>query len=129
MAAESHVDNSIIDPERFINTNILGTLNILQASLDFFKNKKSENDFCLHHVSTDEVYGSLEKYEKSFTEYSQYKPNSPYSASKAGSDHLVRAWLRTYGSDSHASLNFWVVRVVLSDSGTAAEPSETRWSN
>ena len=96
MAAESHVDNSIIDPERFISTNILGTLNILQASLEFFKSKKSENNFCLHHVSTDEVYGSLQKDEQSFTEYSRYKPNSPYSASKAGSDHLVRAWQETY---------------------------------
>ena len=97
MAAESHVDNSILNPENFITTNILGTFNILQASLEFFKGKNSENNFCFHHISTDEVYGSLEKNENAFTENSKYKPNSPYSASKAGSDHLVRAWQKTYG--------------------------------
>lgn len=97
MAAESHVDNSILNPENFITTNILGTFNILQTSLEFFKGKNSENNFCFHHISTDEVYGSLEKNENAFTEHSKYKPNSPYSASKAGSDHLVRAWQKTYG--------------------------------
>jgi dTDP-glucose 4,6-dehydratase len=97
MAAESHVDNSILNPDNFITTNIIGTYNILQASLEFFKSKNSENNFCFHHVSTDEVYGSLEKNEKAFIEDSKYKPNSPYSASKAGSDHLVRAWQKTYG--------------------------------
>tara|TARA_B110000503_G_C7136365_1_gene408998 strand:+ start:529 stop:1530 length:1002 start_codon:yes stop_codon:yes gene_type:complete len=96
MAAESHVDNSILNPDNFITTNIIGTYNILQASLEFFKSKNSENNFCFHHVSTDEVYGSLEKNENAFIEDSKYKPNSPYSASKAGSDHLVRAWQKTY---------------------------------
>lgn len=96
MAAESHVDNSIRNPDDFITTNIMGTYNVLQASLEFFKSKNSTKNFCLHHVSTDEVFGSLKKNEKSFTEESKYKPNSPYSASKAGSDHLVRAWSHTY---------------------------------
>ena len=97
MAAESHVDHSILKPDQFITTNILGTFNVLQASLEFFNSKYVENNFCFHHISTDEVYGSLEKNENPFTENSKYKPNSPYSASKAGSDHLVRAWQETYG--------------------------------
>ena len=97
MAAESHVDKSIQNPDNFITTNIIGTYNILQASLDFFKSQYSTNFFCFHHVSTDEVFGSLKKDEKSFTETSKYNPNSPYSASKAGGDHLVKAWSKTYG--------------------------------
>ena len=95
-AAESHVDNSIQNPINFINTNILGTYNLLQASLDFYESKKATENFCFHHVSTDEVYGSLKKGDDPFTEKSKYRPNSPYSASKAGSDHLVRAWQKTY---------------------------------
>ena len=96
MAAESHVDNSIKNPEDFIRTNIMGTHNILQASLEFWNSKNVTNNFCFHHVSTDEVFGSLKKNQKSFTEESNYRPNSPYSASKAASDHLVRAWNNTY---------------------------------
>ena len=96
MAAESHVDNSIQNPGDFISTNIIGTYNILQASLEFWNSKNSTNNFCFHHVSTDEVFGSLKKNQKPFTEESKYRPNSPYSASKAASDHLVRAWNNTY---------------------------------
>ncbi len=97
MAAESHVDNSIVKPKTFLNTNIIGTYNILQASLNFWNGKKNEDNFCFHHISTDEVFGSLEYNDKPFNEASKYKPNSPYSASKASSDHLVRAWHKTYG--------------------------------
>ena len=95
LAAESHVDRSIEDPACFINTNILGTFNILQSI------KISQNvlppDFTLVHVSTDEVFGSLSFTDDPFTENSSYQPNSPYSASKASSDLLVRAWHETYG--------------------------------
>jgi len=96
MAAESHVDNSIQNPQDFISTNIMGTYNILQASLEFWNSKNVTDNFCFHHVSTDEVFGSLKKNQKPFTEDSKYRPNSPYSASKAASDHLVRAWNNTY---------------------------------
>jgi dTDP-glucose 4,6-dehydratase len=90
-AAESHVDRSIKRPESFINTNIVGTFNLLEAA------RAHDDKFVLfHHVSTDEVYGSLGK-EGLFTETTSYRPNSPYSASKAGSDHLVRAYHATYG--------------------------------
>tara|TARA_Y100001935_G_C17304814_1_gene511582 strand:+ start:776 stop:1813 length:1038 start_codon:yes stop_codon:yes gene_type:complete len=92
-AAESHVDRSINNPEGFLQTNIFGTFNLLNASLKFQKHKKS---FHFHHVSTDEVFGSLSLNCDSFNENSQYKPNSPYSASKAASDHLVRAWQETF---------------------------------
>ena len=92
-AAESHVDRSIEGPEEFLNTNILGTFNLLQASL---KQYKLTNNFLFLHVSTDEVYGSLEIEEPSFTEKNQYLPNSPYSASKASSDMLVRSWHHTF---------------------------------
>ena len=95
-AAESHVDNSIKNPLSFMTTNVLGTYNVLQASLEFYNSKNAEKNFCFHHISTDEVYGSLNKEDKSFTEKSKYKPNSPYAASKASSDHLVRAWQKTY---------------------------------
>ncbi len=95
-AAQSHVDKSIQNPDNCITTNILGTYNILQAALDFFKSKNVTENFCFHHISTDEVYGSLNIIEPPFTEKSRYNPNSPYSASKAGSDHLVRAWQKTY---------------------------------
>tara|TARA_Y100000591_G_scaffold234287_1_gene205100 strand:+ start:4538 stop:5581 length:1044 start_codon:yes stop_codon:yes gene_type:complete len=92
-AAESHVDRSIDGPIDFINTNIIGTFNLLQASrVQYNKNK---NNFRFIHVSTDEVYGDLGQYGY-FDEESLYKPNSPYSASKAASDHLVRSWGRTY---------------------------------
>tara|TARA_B100001113_G_C21105492_1_gene620690 strand:+ start:38 stop:1087 length:1050 start_codon:yes stop_codon:yes gene_type:complete len=93
-AAETHVDRSIDDPDKFITTNVLGTLNLLKVSLKYFK---TEKDFKFIHVSTDEVYGSLDLKSKPFTELSAYQPNSPYSASKASSDHLVRAWFETYG--------------------------------
>jgi dTDP-glucose 4,6-dehydratase len=96
LAAESHVDNSISNPSVFANTNVIGTLNLLNAVKDFW----DENTYDKHrfyHVSTDEVYGSLEKDEEAFTEKSPYNPHSPYSASKAASDHFVRAYHDTYG--------------------------------
>jgi dTDP-glucose 4,6-dehydratase len=93
-AAESHVDRSIEGPSEFINTNILGTFNLLQCAL---KHHESQNDFIFMHVSTDEVYGSLNLQDPPFSEGNQYMPNSPYSASKASSDHLVRAWYHTFG--------------------------------
>ena len=106
LAAESHVDRSIDGPAEFIETNILGTYNLLEASRQYWQNLEGEKkaDFRFHHISTDEVYGDLphpnetpsaEKY--LFTERTAYAPSSPYSASKASSDHLVRAWQRTYG--------------------------------
>ena len=88
-AAETHVDRSIDGPREFINTNILGTFNLLQASIAH--SKTNDNNFKFIHISTDEVYGDLGK-EGYFDEESPYKPNSPYSASKAASDHLVRSW-------------------------------------
>ena len=94
-AAESHVDRSIDAPDVFIDTNILGTLNLLKISQRYHSIK--HNSFKFIHVSTDEVYGSLSSNEEAFKETSQYKPNSPYSASKASSDHLVRSWNKTYG--------------------------------
>lgn len=98
-AAESHVDRSICGPEQFIQSNILGTYNLLQTALDYWTNlpasKKSEFKFI--HISTDEVYGSLSPSTPAFVETDPYQPNSPYSASKAASDHLVRAWRETYG--------------------------------
>lgn len=98
-AAESHVDNSIISPQNFIQTNIVGTYNLLDCALKYWKKlegDKKEN-FRFLHVSTDEVFGSLELNDPKFDENSNYRPNSPYSASKAASDHLVRAWYETYG--------------------------------
>ena len=98
-AAESHVDRSIHGPEDFIQTNIVGTFRLLEASRDYWS-KLKENEkqqFRFLHVSTDEVYGSLAKDEMPFTETHRYEPNSPYSASKAASDHLVRAYHHTYG--------------------------------
>jgi dTDP-glucose 4,6-dehydratase len=98
-AAESHVDNSIAAPENFIQTNIVGTFNLLNCTLDHFKNLDAEkkSQFRFLHISTDEVYGSLSLTDPKFTEENPYRPNSPYSASKAASDHLVRAWFETYG--------------------------------
>ena len=93
-AAESHVDRSIDGPSSFIQTNIIGTLNLLEHARLYFSKTKNKN-FRFLHVSTDEVYGSLDD-EGKFVESTPYDPSSPYSASKAGSDHLVRAWNRTY---------------------------------
>jgi dTDP-glucose 4,6-dehydratase len=99
LAAESHVDRSIDGPAAFIETNIVGTYTLLEASRAYWNSldvdRKSK--FRFHHISTDEVYGDLEGPEELFTETTPYSPSSPYSASKASSDHLVRAWLRTYG--------------------------------
>ena len=94
-AAESHVDRSIDGPAEFVQTNIVGTLNLLEQSREYL-NKEKKLDFKFLHVSTDEVYGTLGDYGK-FLESTPYDPSSPYSASKAGSDHLARAWHRTYG--------------------------------
>jgi len=94
-AAESHVDRSIDGPAEFIETNVVGTLTLLEEARNFVENG-SNDDFRFIHVSTDEVYGSLGQ-EGKFTEQTAYDPSSPYSASKAGSDHLARAWHRTYG--------------------------------
>ncbi|MDC3248580.1 dTDP-glucose 4,6-dehydratase [Gammaproteobacteria bacterium] len=99
LAAESHVDRSIDGPVDFINTNIMGTFNLLQAARKYFDglNEFDKKQFRFHHISTDEVYGDLEDTNDLFTEQTSYSPSSPYSASKAASDHLVRAWGRTYG--------------------------------
>ena len=94
-AAESHVDRSIDGPINFIQTNIVGTLSMLESARKFIQNSKNKH-FRFIHISTDEVYGSLGKTGK-FTENTSYDPSSPYSASKASSDHIVRAWNRTYG--------------------------------
>ncbi|KAF1082769.1 MAG: dTDP-glucose 4,6-dehydratase [Candidatus Rifleibacterium amylolyticum] len=94
LAAESHVDRSIDGPATFIQTNIIGTYTLLEAARAQLREKP---DFRFHHVSTDEVYGDLELDDSLFTEETPYDPSSPYSASKASSDHLVRAWQRTYG--------------------------------
>lgn len=99
LAAESHVDRSITGPAAFIETNIIGTYQLLEAARHYWnqldQNKKQA--FRFHHISTDEVYGDLEGTEDLFLETTPYAPSSPYSASKASSDHLVRAWYRTYG--------------------------------
>jgi dTDP-glucose 4,6-dehydratase len=94
-AAESHVDRSIDSYSDFVNTNILGTINLLNISLDYWNNNKNDN-FKFIHISTDEVYGSLGN-EGSFSEESTYSPSSPYSASKASSDHFVNSWNKTFG--------------------------------
>lgn len=98
-AAESHVDRSIHGPGEFIQTNIVGTFNLLEAVRSYYENLSSEakNKFRFLHVSTDEVYGTLDKTDPPFSETNPYEPNSPYAASKAASDHLVRAWFHTYG--------------------------------
>ncbi len=98
-AAESHVDRSISGPQAFIETNIVGTFHLLQASLQYWNELSSEDkkDFRFLHVSTDEVYGSLEEQDPPFSELTAYAPNSPYSASKASSDHLVRSYFHTFG--------------------------------
>lgn len=98
LAAESHVDRSIDGPADFIETNIIGTFNMLEAALDYWRARGKPEAFRFHHVSTDEVYGSLPSNpSEQFTEETPYDPRSPYSASKASSDHLVRAWCETYG--------------------------------
>ncbi len=94
LAAESHVDRSIVSADYFVQTNVIGTQRILETSLERWEENLG---FRFLHVSTDEVYGSLKAGEAPFTESSPYAPNSPYAASKAGGDHLVRAWHRTYG--------------------------------
>ena len=98
-AAESHVDRSIHSPEDFIQTNIVGTFRLLEAVRAYWKTLEgaAQQDFRFLHVSTDEVYGSLDKDEPAFAETRRYEPNSPYSASKAASDHLVRSYHHTYG--------------------------------
>ena len=105
LAAESHVDRSITGPAEFIQTNIVGTYNLLEAAREYWNGLESnaKHKFRFHHISTDEVYGDLPHPDEQegelplFTEETSYAPSSPYSASKASSDHLVRAWLRTYG--------------------------------
>lgn len=99
LAAESHVDRSIDGPAEFIQTNVVGTAVLLEAARSYWNSLKGErrDAFRFHHISTDEVYGDLEGTEDLFTEHTPYAPSSPYSASKASSDHLVRAWQRTYG--------------------------------
>ena len=98
-AAESHVDRSIHSPSAFIQTNIIGTFNLLEAVRDHWSSSPTDEQtaFRFLHVSTDEVYGSLSADDAPFSETNRYEPNSPYSASKAASDHLVRAWHHTYG--------------------------------
>lgn len=99
LAAESHVDRSITGPAAFIETNIIGTYTLLEAARQYWSQLDTAQQaaFRFHHISTDEVYGDLEGPEDLFTETTPYQPSSPYSASKASSDHLVRAWQRTYG--------------------------------
>ena len=98
-AAESHVDRSISGPAEFIETNLIGTFTLLEAARKFWLEEKklAQNECRFHHISTDEVYGTLQADDPAFTETTAYAPNSPYSASKAGSDHLIRAWYHTYG--------------------------------
>ncbi|MDX8403101.1 MAG: dTDP-glucose 4,6-dehydratase [Mariprofundaceae bacterium] len=98
-AAESHVDNSISGPEIFVKTNVMGTFTLLDAARNYWQKEKGwgEKNCRFHHISTDEVYGTLKVDDPAFTEATAYAPNSPYSASKAGSDHLVRAYFHTYG--------------------------------
>ncbi len=99
LAAESHVDKSISGPDDFILTNIIGTFTLLEQTRIYWENlnDKKRESFKFHHISTDEVYGDLEKSNEKFKENTPYNPSSPYSSSKASSDHLVRAWGRTFG--------------------------------
>ncbi|HCI6117143.1 dTDP-glucose 4,6-dehydratase [Klebsiella quasipneumoniae subsp. similipneumoniae] len=99
LAAESHVDRSIDGPAAFIQTNVIGTFTLLEAARHYWSGlvEEQKQAFRFHHISTDEVYGDLHGTDDLFTEETPYAPSSPYSASKAGSDHLVRAWNRTYG--------------------------------
>jgi len=99
LAAESHVDRSILGPAAFVSTNVEGTMVLLECAREYWKNlpEARRNAFRFHHISTDEVFGSLSPADPAFSETTPYAPNSPYSASKAASDHLVRAWHHTYG--------------------------------
>lgn len=99
LAAESHVDRSIDGPSAFIETNIIGTYTLLEVTRSYLKmvDTRKRSGFRFHHISTDEVYGDLDAPGDFFTETTAYAPSLPYSASKASSDHLVRAWRRTYG--------------------------------
>jgi dTDP-glucose 4,6-dehydratase len=111
LAAESHVDRSIDGPDEFIRTNVVGTYRLLNATLGYWKelDQQARHGFRFHHISTDEVFGDLPLDEGVFTEESGYAPSSPYSASKAASDHFVRAWHHTYGLPvvlSNCSNNF-----------------------
>ena len=132
-AAESHVDRSILGPAEFIRTNINGTIDLLQCALTFWKalNADDAARFRFLHVSTDEVYGSLGPADAPFTEATPYAPNSPYSASKAASDHLVRAWFHTYGlptlttpSSSTVASDFSFDRYSANSVTSRTEPSE-----
>jgi dTDP-glucose 4,6-dehydratase len=110
-AAETHVDRSILGPEIFVQTNVLGTMSLLEAARKYWlvDGKTQSSGHRFHHISTDEVYGSLGPHDPAFTETTPYAPNSPYSASKAASDHLVRAYAHTYGlpvSISNCSNNY-----------------------
>lgn len=98
LAAESHVDRSIAKPEKFLISNVIGTFNLLEAAKEIYKETKSKSgfNFKFHHISTDEVFGDLKSSDEPFNENSIYKPSSPYAASKASSDHLVKAWGRTF---------------------------------
>ncbi len=102
-AAESHVDRSITGPDAFVMTNVVGTHSLLKAAKTAWLDKGSGRPHRFHHVSTDEVYGSLGPDDAAFSETTPYAPNSPYSASKAGSDHLVRAYHHTYGLETTTS--------------------------
>ncbi|MCP4210169.1 MAG: dTDP-glucose 4,6-dehydratase [Halieaceae bacterium] len=108
-AAESHVDRSITGPDAFIETNVVGTHSLLKAARDVWMGSGKDREHRFHHVSTDEVYGSLSADAPGFHEEQKYEPNSPYSASKAASDHLVRAYLHTFGlqvTTSNCSNNY-----------------------
>ena len=96
-AAESHVDRSIHAPQSFVETNVLGTFTLLEAARQHWSDVETKSQRKFHHISTDEVYGSLQLSDPAFTEKTAYQPRSPYSASKAGSDHLVHAYFHTYG--------------------------------
>ena len=102
-AAESHVDRSISGPDAFIDTNIVGTHSLLKAARKVWLDQGSGTPHRFHHISTDEVYGSLEPDDPAFREETAYAPNSPYSASKAASDHLLRAYQHTYGLQTSLS--------------------------
>lgn len=102
-AAESHVDRSIVGPDAFVTTNVIGTHSLLKAAKKAWLDEGSGRPHRFHHVSTDEVYGSLGPNDPAFSETTPYAPNSPYSASKAGSDHLVRAYHHTYGLETTTS--------------------------
>ncbi|MBE9069257.1 dTDP-glucose 4,6-dehydratase [Leptolyngbya cf. ectocarpi LEGE 11479] len=96
-AAESHVDRSILNPDAFIKTNVIGTFTLLDTFKHHWQINQKPEHYRFHHISTDEVYGSLESNDSAFSEVTPYSPNSPYSASKAGSDHLIKAYYHTYG--------------------------------